>query len=301
MKPSLVNLETALWVSRLGSFSSAARQLHTSQPAISLRIKELESALGTRIFERRGRQMEVTPQGRAIINRIEPLLDCLNDVMDMGGDGTQLKGVVRIGSGDPPIVWLGDLLSNFQQEHPQVTIEITMGIAPRLLSELEAGVLDCALISGNVENRQLVSLPLGATSAGWLMGASRRAKYGLAPENSSLESLLNCGPIWLVPRSSRYHQDQIAMLRRHGADLRQLNSCDNVRTIIELVAQTGGIGFIPYLLVQDKLRAGELLHVSPSLEELTSQYSLVRPRTSRSSLVERLCQEITSHGGFAPN
>jgi DNA-binding transcriptional LysR family regulator len=298
MRPSLVNLETALWVARLGSFSAVARRLHTSQPAISLRIKELETALGTRLFDRRGRKMEVTPQGRAIINRIEPLLDCLNEVIDLGGEGSRLKGVVRIGSGDPPVAWLGPLLSTFQTQHPNVTVELSMGIAPRLISELESGVLDCAIISGNLESRQLISRPLGEAQAGWLMGADRWQRYGVAGTTPTLPQLLNCGPIWLVPRSSRYHQDQLDMLRAHGADLRLLNTCDNVRTIIELVASTGAIGFIPYLLVQDKLSSGMLTEVSSQLDRMTSQYSLVRPRNFRSTLVQRICEAITTQGGF---
>lgn len=54
---SLYHLETLLWISRLGTFAAAAERLNTTQPAISARVRELESRLGYAIFQRAGRAM----------------------------------------------------------------------------------------------------------------------------------------------------------------------------------------------------------------------------------------------------
>ena len=52
MRPRLDQLEALLWISKLGSFRSAARKLHLSQPAISSRIRELENELGISLLDR---------------------------------------------------------------------------------------------------------------------------------------------------------------------------------------------------------------------------------------------------------
>ena len=54
-KLTTTNLELAVWIARLGSFTAAAERMHTTQPAVSARVKELEDTLGHRLFVRQGR------------------------------------------------------------------------------------------------------------------------------------------------------------------------------------------------------------------------------------------------------
>ena len=63
---SLTNLETLCWIARLGSFTAAAERLNATQPAISGRVRELEESLKVKLFQRRGRRMELTIQGREL-------------------------------------------------------------------------------------------------------------------------------------------------------------------------------------------------------------------------------------------
>ena len=53
------NLEVAVWIARLGSFTAAAERMHTTQPAVSARVKELEGTLGQKLFVRQGRGVEL--------------------------------------------------------------------------------------------------------------------------------------------------------------------------------------------------------------------------------------------------
>lgn len=78
---SLTNLETLCWIARLGSFTAAAQRLNTTQPAISGRIRELEQSLGVQLFRRQGRKMELTILGRELVERSQPLIDRLEDVV----------------------------------------------------------------------------------------------------------------------------------------------------------------------------------------------------------------------------
>ena len=68
---TIVNLETLCWIARPGSFTAAAERLNTTQPAISKRVKELEDAIGISLFQRQGRRMELTLQGRDLVCRVD--------------------------------------------------------------------------------------------------------------------------------------------------------------------------------------------------------------------------------------
>jgi len=68
------NLETLLWVVRLGSISAAADRLHLSQPAITRRIQELERDLQARLFERKGVRVAPTAIAQALVQNAERVL-----------------------------------------------------------------------------------------------------------------------------------------------------------------------------------------------------------------------------------
>ena len=66
-------------VSTLGSFSRAAEALFFTQPAISAQIKELENEYGTKLFDRIGRNIHLTPAGEALLPFTESLLRTYED------------------------------------------------------------------------------------------------------------------------------------------------------------------------------------------------------------------------------
>ncbi len=64
---TLAQLEAFYWVVRLGSVQEAARQLNVAQPTISLRIRDLETAIGTKIFQRVGRGLRANHAGETLL------------------------------------------------------------------------------------------------------------------------------------------------------------------------------------------------------------------------------------------
>lgn len=74
MEPDLRQLRYFVVVAEEASFTRAAQRLHLSQPALSAAIRQLERRLGTVLFERTGRQVELTPAGEALLTDARPLL-----------------------------------------------------------------------------------------------------------------------------------------------------------------------------------------------------------------------------------
>ncbi|MBO9355760.1 LysR family transcriptional regulator [Bordetella petrii] len=299
-RPTLLNLETALWVNRLGTFAATAQKMHATQPAISLRIRELEAALDTLLFERKGHRMEPTVEGRKFLHRIEPLVTEIQEVLGSARDSTAAQGVIRIGSGDIPMTWFGNLIGQLQREMPDVNYELYIGIARRLLAQLEEGRLDFVLMAGRVEYPTLTSSSLGRTPMRWVMAEDRWRIFGAdGGKKRTLAQLLNAGPIWLIPRDSPYFAGQVEMLKAQGADLRNVNSCDNMNTLIELVARNGGMGYLPMVLIEERLRRGELVEVAGMPTTGQAEYFIVTSRGHQTSLVRQVVDLTVRASQFA--
>ena len=68
------HLQAFVAIAEQGSFSAAAEKLHLTQPAISKRIALLEDQLGTRLFDRVGRSVILTPAGKILLNKAQLIL-----------------------------------------------------------------------------------------------------------------------------------------------------------------------------------------------------------------------------------
>ena len=75
MRITLRQIEAFYWTARLGSIHGAANHLNFSQPAISSRIKELESALNLELFLRKNQRVQLTAAGRNALAHAERVLN----------------------------------------------------------------------------------------------------------------------------------------------------------------------------------------------------------------------------------
>src|SRR5215510_855386 len=79
-------------------FARAAQQLHLSQQALSFQIKQLEDELGTPLFERTTRRVELTPAGQAFLNEVRIALNHLqNGIQSAQRAGRGELGRLRLG------------------------------------------------------------------------------------------------------------------------------------------------------------------------------------------------------------
>lgn len=138
-------LEAFVAVTREGSFSRAARKIYRGQPAVTARIKALETELGVRLFDRLGRQVRLTPAGQALLERAGPLMEewrGLASVVREAITGT-LQGPVRIGSGEAALLYLlPEPLRAFRKRHSEVQVIVRNQSKGETLEMLRSGELD---------------------------------------------------------------------------------------------------------------------------------------------------------------
>ncbi len=124
-------------VARLRSFSGASKELHLSQPAVSIQVKRLEEALGVPLLERIGRRLYLTGPGeeayvtcRDVLQRLENLKTSLDDYK--GG----VRGQLKVSAVTTAKYILPHLLGVFAQRYPEAEISLKVTNRLRVLNHL---------------------------------------------------------------------------------------------------------------------------------------------------------------------
>lgn len=113
-------------VARHGGFGRAARATGRPKATLSRRVRQLEDALGVRLFERGGHTLRLTPEGRELQERTQSLLEHIDEVGEAlrGSIGTP-RGRLRISA---PVLFgqrgLGRIAADYALAYPQVQLEV---------------------------------------------------------------------------------------------------------------------------------------------------------------------------------
>ncbi len=132
-------------VARQLHYRKAAESLAVAQPALSRAITQLETELGVDLLTRTRRKVELTPAGRAFLERIEPLLRALAAVpADIQALAGGQAGHVRVAfTGLAMATVLPGILRDFNRRYPGIRVELNESPTSAQLESLKAGEIAC--------------------------------------------------------------------------------------------------------------------------------------------------------------
>ena len=146
-------------VCRFLNFSQAAEALNTTQPAVSLAVKELESHYGVALFERMNRRVYLTPAGEALLATAQDVLRGFQEAEETLGQGRPLA--LRVGAnvsfGE---AGLAQVLGRIRQEYPQVRLRALVANSDKIQSLLAENQLDVGIVDGLGVSERLRAQPL---------------------------------------------------------------------------------------------------------------------------------------------
>jgi len=155
----LDSVRVFLKVAELGSFTRAGEHLGVSKARASIRIQELEAALGTRLLHRSTRAVRLTTDGEQFLLRARRLLGDADELSSMFSAPSQLRGRVRL---DLPVQFARNLviprLPEFLANHPQ--LEMLVSTTDRRVDLLREG-FDCVMRVGALRDSALVAKRIG--------------------------------------------------------------------------------------------------------------------------------------------
>ena len=147
MNLTLKQLRAFVAVAETGSFTMAAQRLHVTSSALSLTIKELESAVGTRLFERTTRQVNLAPAGQDFLPSARRLVDDLARAVEGIRDyQVCARGVLRIASSPTYASALVPKLAlEYRRLYPGVQVYVTDAVTERVAARVASGEADLGI------------------------------------------------------------------------------------------------------------------------------------------------------------
>ncbi|MGX9899581.1 LysR family transcriptional regulator [Arthrobacter sp. SA17] len=129
-------------------FGRAAEALGIAQPALSGHIQKLEAGLGTRLFHRTSRSVELTPAGTVLHERATRILrQTARDLLEVRSVGQGQSGVLHIGFASSTLpLGLAEQIQTYRHNYPNVRVRLHEGFTSHLMDILLQGEIDAAFV-----------------------------------------------------------------------------------------------------------------------------------------------------------
>ena len=267
----MVNLEldkVFFTVARCGSLTKAAEELYISQPAVSQAIKQLENQLGTPLFKRLHKGMELTAQGgEVIIGDVGKALSLLSGVEDKLAElrGSP-AGTLRIGASETIFQYiLADKIVEYHRMYPQVKIELIEDLTPCIIDARKNDRCDVGFLNLPVVLDNDVKLIESVTLLDDVFVAGKEYE-SLKGKEIPVWDLQNY-PLILLDQTTVCRQSIKHYAESLGVDLSPAIEVDSWGFMKQLVERGMGIGCLPRQYAERRLKEGTLfeLNVTPPL------------------------------------
>ena len=272
------------------NFTRAAQRLCMSQPPLSNQIKALEEELGTPLFLRGGRTLQLTEAGKVLYRRASQLLDLAERTQEevsslaMGLSGTLCLGSV---AGLAPFLaarWLAD----FREEYPLVRFEIVNGSSDDIIDQIQRGYIELGLIAAPYDDEHLEGIPVGDEP--WCAIMSRRNPLAAEPEKPLPLKELAGQPLIVPHRRSRVDEIR-SWFQQAGAEPTIIGEHSNYVDVLAMASADVGISIFPQTAPETMPGIVCRRIVEPSHQ---ARYLLVRKRnTSISELSQAFLDFVT--------
>jgi DNA-binding transcriptional LysR family regulator len=241
MQVTLGQLRTFERIVRLGSFRAAALELDLSQPSVSQRIRELEAALQTPMFVRRGPRVSLTAEGQALLDYADRMLATEAELVERFRTRDPLKGTLRLGVNETfAFICLPELLKRIEHRYPAIRTSVFVGDTGAVSARLNDQALDVAVVSEPMVASHVSRQPLGVNVFGWFASAAMTLpRRTFAPADLEQYQLL------VPPPPARLHATVMKWFADAGAKPRRISTCNSIHATAETIAQGAAIGIVP--------------------------------------------------------
>jgi DNA-binding transcriptional LysR family regulator len=253
---NLYHLRYFLSVTQTGSFSGAAKKMHVTQPTVSSGIAELERTLGVKLFNRGSRHVELTMEGRTLVNYAMQVQDLVEEAEDrlqrrdvLPGEGFQFGAI------DAAVTYLlPEILKAYMRGYPDVSLSVQVAPSRYLVDDLLMNRSEFAVISLPFEHERIETVSIYRDSMPLVVGAA----HVFAPRvKVTLQEVVQ-EPLMLFHADSvsrKIVDERFAEAGVSPGVVMEMRSPEAMRKLVEVGV---GISFLPMLAVQESLDAGVL-------------------------------------------
>ncbi len=256
-------LEIFIAVCEHRSTVKAASRLHISQPAVSLAVKELESYYKIRLFDRIGRTLVLTENGKTFLERAKTIVSMFNTLSSIDEQKVSVGASITIGTYMMP-----QLVKELQESNPEVVVSTIVSDSISVVKAIREGRVDLGLIETPLaETDDIYAKPLMNDS---LVAACSHSHPLCTSERISIEEL--SGYRLCVREKGCASRNIIdALFERNGADMKVSYESISNQGIVEAARNRIGVAILPTLWVTNN----DLHPVWIDEKEVQRRYSLI--------------------------
>lgn len=250
------------YTANLGSFSEAAERMYVTQSAVSQAIKKLENELDCRFFERNCNPIRLTKEGENLLVHVrQAFAEIQNGEQEIMERKAQRKTKMKIGATETTLYYgVPRRLKEYQQKHPELSIQLCGSTTPELLDLLKNGELEAAYMIvtqdllqdsrwrglkikhlGEVQDRVVVSTSLGLDIG----------------KEWSLKELASYGFVSQSEKSNVYHLIQKWFIQNDYI-FEPRYTVGSTAQVLKMVESGMGIGILPEQIISEHVVSGNL-------------------------------------------
>ena len=289
---TLAHYRAVQTIAALGHITTAAHELGMTQSALSHQLREAERRLGVSLFRRIGKRLRPTPAGERIATAAEESLPGLRMAeADAAGHAGVARHRLRIGSGAYSCYrWLPTALQRFQEERPDVDIQITGDASRHPVETLLDGKLDVAIGPGALTTAEVRAIPLFQDELVIIMPPDHR----LAAEPHAEAADLAQETYMTYSEVEQKGSEAERFMRPAGIFPKRIVTIELTEGICELVAAGFGVSILSRWAVAPYVEAGRLATCQVGAGGLfIDWYASVRTGDSADSPAVRLAQAVS--------
>ncbi|NLJ99227.1 MAG: LysR family transcriptional regulator [Tissierellia bacterium] len=250
------------------SISKAAKQLHLTQPGLSMQIQNLEDEVGATLLTRSNRGVELTDEGKIVFEHATTMLslekNIKRSIKHLKKSRTTLSIVACKSLGE---YVLPCSIYTFQEIYTDIDVKLEIHNTPIVIQKLLAHETNIGIITGNYDLDNIITIPIHSDKLLLVGGPETEL------DNINLDDLTDI-PLILREEGSTNRLLLTNILSKHGINMDSLNtilSFNSPESIKSAVSSGRGFAFLPNVAVKQDLRRGHLKKIN--IKDLDSNFN----------------------------
>jgi len=283
MHYTLHQLKVFLTVTETGSITKAAEELHLTQPAVSIQLKNFQDQFDIPLIELIGRKLYITDFGHEVADSANQILREVETINDKGtAHQGELTGKLKISIVSTGQYIMPHFLSSFIKEHPNVNLIMDVTNKAKVVESLEKNLVDFSLVSLIPETLNVDRIALMENHL-FLVGNAQEAKQYESIRKKDLSKI----PLIFREKGSGTRQTIENFFTKNKIDYKQTLTLTSNEAVKQAVIAGLGFSIMPTIGIRDELLNGTLKIIPISGFPITSEWNLVWLKKKKFSPVAR--------------
>lgn len=253
---TLKQLDTFLEVARELSVSRAAENLHVTQPAVSMQLRQLEDAMGVPLLEQVGRRIQLTDAGLDLQRIATGALGQLKELEDAMAERRGMKrGRIGLAVVSTAKYFVPMLLVRFRKIFPAIEVVLTIHNRENVLNLMAKNEIDLVIMGRAPEEMECVAVPFATNP----MGIVSAPEHPLSRRRQAPLSILKDQEFVVRETGSGTRQAMERLFAKHRVRPRIAMELPSNETIKQAVMAGMGLSFLSLRTVRHEIASGHLV------------------------------------------